>query len=63
VLRFRLMVKRGPWVGATKFEARIKEPVEKLPDLAILVEPLLIVRRVLREQSPFCTAACWHCPG
>jgi transposase len=24
--------------------------VEKLPDLAILVEPLLIVRRVLREQ-------------
>ncbi len=33
-----------------KFEARIKELVENLPDLAALVEPLLIVRRVLREQ-------------
>jgi transposase len=37
-------------VGAVKFETRIKELVENLPDLAILVEPLLIVRRVLREQ-------------
>src|SRR5271163_452727 len=37
-------------VGTVKFEARIKELVENLPDLAILVEPLLIVRRVLREQ-------------
>jgi transposase len=37
-------------VGTAKFEARIKELVEKLPDLAMLVEPLLIVRRVLREQ-------------
>jgi transposase len=36
--------------GTVKFEARIKELVEDLPDLAILVEPLLIVRRVLREQ-------------
>jgi transposase len=33
-----------------KFEARIKELVENLPDLAELVEPLLVVRRVLREQ-------------
>jgi hypothetical protein len=33
-----------------KFEARIKELVENIPDLAVLVEPLLIVRRVLREQ-------------
>src|SRR5205823_14304975 len=33
-----------------KFEARIKELVENLPDLAVLVEPLLMVRRVLREQ-------------
>jgi transposase len=33
-----------------KLEARIKELVEKLSDLAALVEPLLIVRRVLREQ-------------
>jgi transposase len=37
-------------VGRAKFEARIKELVESLPDLAVLVEPLLIVRRVLREQ-------------
>ena len=33
-----------------KFEARIKELVENVPDLAVLVEPLLIVRRVLRAQ-------------
>src|SRR5450631_892575 len=43
-------------VGKVKFEARIKELVENLPDLpdlpdlAELVEPLLVVRRVLREQ-------------
>jgi transposase len=37
-------------VGAAKSEARIKELVETLPDLAVLVEPLLIVRRALREQ-------------
>jgi transposase len=40
-------------VGKMKFEARIKELVENLPDLpdlAELVEPLLVVRRVLREQ-------------
>ena len=36
--------------GTAKFEARIKELVENLPDLAALVEPLLVVRRVLREQ-------------
>jgi transposase len=37
-------------VGTAKFEARVKELVEDLPDLAVLVEPLLVVRRVLREQ-------------
>ena len=37
-------------VGTVKFEARIRELVETLPDLAELVEPLLIVRRTLREQ-------------
>src|ERR1700721_4844067 len=37
-------------VGKVRFEARIQELVESIPDLAILVEPLLIVRRVLREQ-------------
>jgi transposase len=38
-------------VGKVKFETRIKELVENLPDLAELVEPLLIVRRALREQT------------
>ena len=37
-------------IGTVKFEARIRELVENLPDLAVLVEPLLTVRRVLREQ-------------
>jgi transposase len=37
-------------VGTVKFEARIRELVESLPDLAVLVEPLLIVRQVVREQ-------------
>src|SRR5450755_3183104 len=37
-------------VGKVRFETRIKELVENLPDLAALVEPLLIVRWVLREQ-------------
>jgi transposase len=37
-------------VGKAKFEARIKELVEDLADLAALVEPLLMVRRALREQ-------------
>ncbi len=37
-------------VGAARFEARIRELVEDLPDLEVLIEPLLVVRRVLREQ-------------
>jgi transposase len=37
-------------VGKVKVEARIKELVENQPDLAELVEPLLIVLRALREQ-------------
>ena len=39
-------------VGTVRFEARIRKLVENLPDLAALVEPLLVVRRTLREQ--FC---------
>ena len=38
-------------VGTARFEARIRELVENLPDLAALIEPLLAVRRVLREQT------------
>ena len=37
-------------IGTVKYETRIRELVENLPDLAVLVEPLLIVRRVIREQ-------------
>src|SRR5262245_3215464 len=37
-------------VGTVKYETRIRELVENLPDLAVLVEPLLIVRQVVREQ-------------
>jgi transposase len=37
-------------VGTARFEARIRELVETLPDLTLLVEPLLVVRRALREQ-------------
>src|SRR6476661_7263005 len=40
-------------VGTVKFEARIRELVENQPDLVALVEPLLIVRRALREQIAF----------
>jgi transposase len=44
---FGLKVGIGGW---TRFEARIEELVEDVPDLAVLIEPLLVVRRVLREQ-------------
>src|SRR5437762_4735808 len=37
-------------VGTVRFEARIRKLVENLPDLAVLVEAMLMVRRVLREQ-------------
>src|SRR5256886_17442888 len=37
-------------VGKVKFEARIRELVENLPDLAVLVEAMIIVRRVLCDQ-------------
>ncbi len=41
--------KVGP-VSRGKFEARIRELVAGQPDLAAITEPLLIVRRTLREQ-------------
>jgi transposase len=37
-------------VGAARFETRIKELVETFTDLMMLIEPLLVVRRTLREQ-------------
>src|SRR5450755_4587215 len=41
---------RSEMVGKVRFEARIQELVENIPDMAVLVESLLIVRRALREQ-------------
>src|SRR5438094_8123213 len=37
-------------IGTIKFETRIRELVESLPDLTALVEPLLIVRRGGRQE-------------
>jgi transposase len=37
-------------VGTVRFEARVQELIEIIPDLVVLVEPMLVVRRALREQ-------------
>lgn len=37
-------------ISTVKFETRIRELIAKYPDLAAITEPLLIARRVLREQ-------------
>jgi hypothetical protein len=42
---------KGGMVGATRFEARVKELIENFSDLAVLVEPLLVVRRVLPTRT------------
>ena len=34
-------------VGTVRFEARIQELVETIPDLAVLMEPIFVVRRAL----------------
>ena len=44
-LKFKLGI-----VGAVKFEDRVRELLADHVDLAVIVEPLLIARRVLREQ-------------
>ena len=44
-------------VGTVRFEARIKKLVENLPDLAALIEPLLIDER-FANSSTSCIAAC-----
>jgi len=50
-------------VGKVKFEARIWELVENQPDLAVLVEPLLVVGGYFASRSASCTAACWPSSG
>ena len=50
-------------VGTVKFEARIKELVENLPDLVVLVEPLLMSDRCCASSSASCIAACWPSCG
>jgi transposase len=37
-------------VGTVRFETRVQELIETIPDLVVLVEPMLVVRRALREQ-------------
>ena len=37
-------------VGGSRYEARVRELVEGFPRLAAIVEPLLSVRRVMRQQ-------------
>jgi len=44
-------------IGAVKFKTRIREFVESLPDLAVLVKPLLIVRGRLRAARSMYRAA------
>ena len=46
----RKNIETEPRCGGNAIVILIKELVENLPDLAVLVEPLLLVRRVLREQ-------------
>ena len=47
-----------------RFEVRIQELVENIPDMAALVEPLLIVRQALRKsRSSSCIAVCWRSCG
>ncbi len=50
-------------MGTARFEARIKELIENLPDLAVLVEPLLVVRRCFANSLASYTAACWPSSG
>ena len=46
-------------VGKVKFETRIKELVENVPDLAVLVEPLFLSGGCSVSRSASCNAACW----
>jgi transposase len=50
-------------VGTVKFEARIKELVENLPDLAVLVEPRSLSGGCFASRPASCTAAYWPSSG
>ena len=50
-------------VGKVKFEARIRELVENLPDLAVLVEPLLMSGGRFANRSSSYIAVCWPLSG
>ena len=51
-------------VGTVKFEARIRELVENLPDLAVLVEPTAhCPAGASRADLSSCIAACWPSCG
>ena len=46
-------------VGKVKFEARIKELIENLPDLPSSLNRCLLSDGCCASSSAFCTAACW----
>ena len=50
-------------VGTVKFEARIKELVENLPDLAVLVERCLSSGGYFASSSSSCIVVCWPSSG
>ena len=53
---------RGRRRKRVEFEARIKELVEDVPDLAVLVEPLLS-GGCFASRSASCIAVCWPSSG
>ena len=50
-------------VGKVSFEARINELIENLPDLAVLVEPLLMSGACCANRSSSCIIAYWPSSG
>ncbi len=50
-------------VGAGRFEARLRDLIEALPDLEEVFSILLAARRKLREAFSSCTARCWTLSG
>jgi transposase len=45
-------------VSGSRYEARVRERVADFPRLAAIAEPLLNVRRVMRQQFAVCTRCC-----
>ena len=50
-------------VGTVKFEARIRELVENLPDLVVLVNRCSLYVGCFASRSASCTVVCWQSSG